>query len=196
LHSEPRDAADSESHRTCCSPPLLILLPHSPTSPSSPQPLPQMPKSRSPGTPTIIPALTITSCTSWCLQAVSHSKPHLRTHTAFAPHPPNQPKKNKNKIHLPHNSPPKSLDHPQTRPLACKQPHDPANAKPPTQRRKVNSNPRPPDREKKQRNRRPLPHHKNKPMTQGDRHTLATPLPIRSSLLRHPTRPIELLTPY
>jgi len=43
----------------------------------------------------------------------------------------------------------KSLDHPQKRSLACKQPHDPANAKPPTQRRKVKSNPRPPDRKEK-----------------------------------------------
>lgn len=98
LYLEPREAADSESHRTCCSPPPLIILPHSPTSPSSPQSLPQMPKSPSPGTPTIAPAPTITSCTSWCLQAASHSKPRLRTHcianTPHSPLPPHPPKRN------------------------------------------------------------------------------------------------------
>jgi len=89
-----------------------------------------------------------------CFQAVSHSKPHLRTHCiANTPHSPLtlpiSAKKEFKKFHLPHNSPPKSLDHPQKKSLARKQPHDPANAKPPTQRRKVNSNPRPPDRKEK-----------------------------------------------
>ncbi|KAH8786934.1 hypothetical protein BGZ57DRAFT_146403 [Hyaloscypha finlandica] len=140
-----------------------------------------------------------------CFQAVSHSKPHLRTHCiANTPHSPLtlpiSAKKEFKKFHLPHNSPPKSLDHPQKKSLARKQPHDPANAKPPTQRRKVNSNPRPPRSKRKSKEierRVPFiyPTTKNEPMTQGDRHTLATPLPIRSSLLRHPTRPIELLTP-
>ena len=147
LHSESREAANSENHRTCCSPPLLILLPHSPTSfPSNPRSLPQMPKSPSPGTPTIAPAPTITSCTSWCLQAASHSKPRLRTHCiANTPHSPLSlpiSQKGIKKSHLPHHSPPKSLDHPQKRSLAPKQPHDPAT---PTANPKAqsNSNPRP-----------------------------------------------------
>jgi hypothetical protein len=146
MHSESREAADSESHRICSSPPLLIILPHSPTSPSSPQPLPQMPKSPSPGTPTIAPAPIITSGTSWRLQAASHSKPRLRTHCiANTPHSPLSlriSQKGIKKSHLPHHSPPKSLDHPQKRSLAPKQPHDPAT---PTANPKAqsNSNPRP-----------------------------------------------------